>query len=61
MIMQGEIESAKIKQAALETLKGLEVEYFVIVDKHLQEIPKIQKKFHTHFGSSKSRGGSLIG
>lgn len=43
MIMQGEIESAKIKQAALETLRGLEVEYFVIVDKHLQEIPKIQK------------------
>ncbi len=48
MIMQGEIESTKIKQAALKVLEGeesegLEVEYFVIVDKNLQEIPRIQK------------------
>ena len=43
MIMLGEIESTKIKQAALEILQDLEVEYFVIVDKNLQEIPRIQK------------------
>ena len=43
MIMLREIESTKIKQAALEILQDLEVEYFVIVDKNLQEIPRIQK------------------
>lgn len=43
LIMQGEIESEKIIEAGLKALEGLEVEYFVIVDRSLQNQAKIQK------------------
>lgn len=42
-IMQGNLQSESIKALALEVLADLEVEYFVIVNRNLQEIPQIQK------------------
>lgn len=43
IIMQGEKESLKIKQEALRVLEGLDVEYFVIVDRQLEPILTIRK------------------
>ncbi|CAM2948595.1 pantoate--beta-alanine ligase [Helicobacter burdigaliensis] len=43
LIMQGELESKKIIEASLKALEGLEVEYFVIVDRSLQNQEKIKK------------------
>lgn len=42
-IMQGITDTKELKTIALEALKGLEVEYFSIVNHSLQEIKTIQK------------------
>lgn len=42
-IMQGITDSKILKNAALEVLQNVEVEYLVIVDRELKELPKIKK------------------
>lgn len=43
IITQGEHNAKKIKSVAMEILKDLEVEYFVITNRSLQEIEEIKK------------------